>query len=155
MSLDLLHGQDYILSRWAIAIGIGKDPLADGGPEEWSVFTAKEPEGEDIPDNIITFYDTAGIVDSKNEDGDVTEYYGFQARVRADAFSQVQGKTRMILVRNRLDKIKRYKIQIDGIWYIIHTVKRGSIIPLGQEEEAKSRWGWTLNGTITLSRLGD
>jgi len=153
MSLDLLHSQAWILSRWAISVGLGTDPNTLGDLEDWSIFTAKEPEGDFIPDNIITFYDTVGIVDGKNEDFVVTEYFGFQARVRADAFSYALGEQRIILIRNKMDKVNRYKIQIDGIWYIIHTISRGPIFPIGQELEAKSRWGFTLNGTITLSRL--
>ena len=142
-SLDANGGD--VLRRALIALGLGTTPSANGS---WPIYYASEP---DVPDNLITVYDTSGRDSGRVAQGERAEFDGVQIRVRS---SNIEiGTTKARAIEEALDGIYNYSVSFNSHTYRIQTIQRtGKFIPIGKEENTNRRL-FTLNALLTLRQL--
>lgn len=147
MSLVFLHPPADIIRWLMIDLGLGTNPSLGSS---WPIYYSSEP---DTPDEVITVYNTTGIIDGRSSiDGEIWEHYGFQVRVRS---------TKNRLARVKIDSIARslsetaYNslVTIDGNSYIVAAINRkGSVIDIGKETPTSERSVFTLNAISAIYR---
>ena len=74
----LEHSPADVVGRLLVQLGVGSDPDIPG--LTWPIFDGIEP---DVPDNLITVYDTKGFQFGRNELGIVSEAPTITFRVRS------------------------------------------------------------------------
>lgn len=135
--------------RWAmISYGIVTDPDTS---QAWPCFTSIEPN---TPDRLVTTFDTAGDLQARVQiAGDQIEKYGVQIRIRASSHEDGWAKGSAII--SLLDRdIRRQSVTIGGSTYCIQSVHRkSSLIELGKELQITKRHLWTINCTMTVSKI--
>ena len=142
---SLAHSPADILRRVMIAVGIGTAPEA---VDAWPVYAAGEP---DVPDNVLTVYDTAGVQDSRSMiGGELSTHYGVQIRIRSK--THPVGWARADLVRHSLARgIYQAQVTIDTVTYLVHAVVGiGTVIPLGKDGSNTKRSLFTLNAMVVI-----
>jgi len=124
-----------------VDMGLGINPESysqKGSRTQWPVYDSSEP---DIPDNVITVYDTTGTEDGRAMvTGELFNHFGIQVRIRSK--DHVTGWTKANTLRANLSEAAYQEtVTIDGVEYLIHAMSRFSnVLVLGKEvdEEAKS-----------------
>jgi hypothetical protein len=150
MSDPLLHSAADVICQALIDLGI----CADAGVQpygDWPAFVDNEPDGDDIPDNVVTVYNTSGQAFPRTMvDLERIEYSGIQVRVRSE--NEVLGYRKAKQIAKALDKILDALVSIEGTDYHLHTIIRDStILPLGKESETSSRNLHTVNGIVNFN----
>lgn len=148
------HSPADITSRVLIALGLGVDPddaneAAD--LEGWPVHVSVEP---DVPDNVITVYNTQGVQHSSNQyDGEVNEHYGIQVKVRAR--TDTEGWTKAVTVAQTMDKsIYDELLTIGSSNYKLQSFGRTSaVLPIGQDPGVRDTVSFTINGMVSIRKL--
>jgi hypothetical protein len=112
----------------------------------WPVFVAHLP---DTPDSVICVYTTAGVREGRIQTtGQSMGKPGWQVRVRSMDYQDGMNKIQEIAAY--FDGVLRDDVDIESDTYIIQAITQtGTIIPLGQNNDKKRRYHFTLNGTIT------
>ncbi len=135
--------------RWAmISYGILTDPSLGTA---WPCFTSIEPN---TPDRLVTTFDTVGDLQARVQiAGDQIEKYGVQIRIRASSHEDGWAKGSAII--SLLDRdIRRDSITIGSSTYCIQSVHRkSSLVELGKELQITKRHLWTINCTLTVSKI--
>lgn len=157
-----------ILAAYLVSSGYGyepgltstttPDPLGNG---DWPLFIGMSPDGDGIPDNMITVFDFKGTIEHREvSTGDTIEHPAVQIRLRAIDYPT--GYTKIAELAALLDGISRNIVQLDASTYRIESASRGQIVPLGTDPEAgrmirtsgdRRRHQFTLNALLTLSEL--
>lgn len=84
----LLHLPAQVVQWLLVAAGQGSDPtaLVNGQLGAWPVYADREPDGDGVPDEVLTVYDSDAQDDGQTMvDGEPFQHYGFSVRVRARA----------------------------------------------------------------------
>lgn len=116
----------------------------------WPAYTATLPDTTDIPDNIVSFFDSSPENKGRSVAAGTLYRWGVQIRVRA--FSYCEGYEKCLSLNTKLDSIHREHITFEGVSYLIQNVTATTgIIPLGLEEGQKKRYHWSLNLLITIN----
>lgn len=139
MSGSLTNSPQYIIRQLLVDLAVGTNYSLGGS---WPVYDGSEP---DTPDNCITVYGTDPEIQGHNlTDGEVTEQYGFQVRIRSVTNETGGSKAREIA--QALDKnVNLTAVTISPSSYVVVAVTRGSgPIPLGKEPSTK-RYLHTIN----------
>lgn len=148
MSGSLTDSPQYIVRQLLVDLGVAVTP--DGSATSWPVYDGSEP---DTPDNCITVYGTDPEIQGHNlTDGEVTEQYGFQVRVRSVTNETGGSKAREIA--QALDKsVNLTVVTISPSSYVVVAVTRGSgPIPLGKEPSTK-RYLHTINCKASIRQV--
>lgn len=135
--------------RWAmISYGIVTDPVLETA---WPCFTSIEPN---TPDRVVTTFDTTGYLQARVQiAGDQIEKYGVQIRIRASSHEDGWAKGSAIIALLDRD-IRRQSVTIGGSTYCIQSVHRkSSLIEIGKELQITKRHLWTINCTMTVSKI--
>lgn len=152
MSLALLHSPGNIIRWLIINLGQGTDPQQNGN---WPVYWNSEP---DTPDNVITVYDTTGILDGRSQiDGEVYKHSGFQVRVRAPKARQVYNQI-STLVQQLNENVKMATVGINDdqgqAEYIVCACNQKSdIIDMKKESPTSERSVFVVNYTAAVYRI--
>lgn len=131
-----------------INAGLGTDPDLK---KDWPVYAIGEP---DLPDNVITVYDTAGMDDGRlMTNGELQCHYGWQMRVRA--VNHPVGYRKINALRVYISETFRaLNLTIEGSLYQVPAFTHlGEIMILGPDTPGSKRKLFTLNGTIPLKQL--
>lgn len=150
MATQLLHSPAEIVATALIVEQTGTSPLHDD--EDWQVHYADEP---DLPDNVITVYDTTGKADGASmHDGYVWEHQGIMVRVRAATHRQ--GWRKADEVRETLARGLYYEnVTINQSTYqLVCMGDVGSILPNGKESPNSARRVFTINCTVAIRAVG-
>lgn len=152
MTQTLYHSPADILRRLLVDLSVGTLPT-DGG--DWPINVSAE---QDLPDNQITVYDTAGSLQGRlQQSGNIVEFPGLQIRVRA--VSHVLGWNKVNAIATTLDQsARRVTVTIGEHTYLVHAVNRSTPpIPLGKETNQTGerlpmtkRQLFVINATITV-----
>lgn len=136
-----------IVARLLIAAGMGSD-LSTGG--SWPVSVSSEPI---TPDNVITVYNTVGIVDGRSQiDGKQFEHYSAQIRIRAS--TNVLGWTRSDRIRTYLMGVNLAAVSVGSNNYLVQSFSQiGSINDLGKSDPDSSRNLFTINTLVTVKQV--
>ena len=147
MSGSLTNSPQYIIRQLLVNLAVGTNYSLGGS---WPVYDGSEP---DTPDNCITVYGTDPEIQGHNlTDGEVTEQYGFQVRVRSVTNETGGSKAREIA--QALDKsVNLTVVTISPSSYVVVAVTRGSgPIPLGKEPSTK-RYLHTINCKASIRQV--
>jgi hypothetical protein len=112
MSQLLTHSPADVLRQALVDLGVA----GDSSSITWPAAVGREP---DRPDNCITVYDTAPRADSRSAiDGELSEHYGIQVRVRSSTYSA--GWARAHALYNALCKtLNLQTVTLEGSTYLI------------------------------------
>lgn len=135
--------------RWAmISYGTVTDPDLN---LVWPCFVAVEPN---TPDRLVTTFDTLGHLQARvHISGDQIEKPGVQIRIRANSHEDGWAKGSAILTMLDQD-IRSQSVTIGSSTYCIQSVHRKSpLIELGKELQITKRHLWTINCTMTVSKI--
>jgi hypothetical protein len=115
---------------------------------EWPVFAAHLP---DSLDNAICVYDTPGVREGRiQETGKSVGKPGWQVRVRSVDYAD--GIAKIGAIADYFDTVLRLPVEVGAFDYVIQAITQtGTILPLGQNNDEKRRYHFTLNGTITYT----
>jgi hypothetical protein len=112
----------------------------------WPLYTNSMPDGQGVPEELATAYDTEGVVvDRFLASGQVVEAFGIQLKTRA--FDPRAGRAVLSQASDFLSAVKRQPVTvtttIDGVTqsnaYTVDTVKQtSSVIPAGQDEKRRA-----------------
>ena len=155
MSGALTHSPADVLRRVLIALGFGTAP-EDDPLGSWPIYAAYEP---DLPDNVITLYDTAGVHQGRDMiTGEVFERHGVQLRIRSTTHPLGYQKTRALAVA--LDEsIYQESVTLDdpGVGtatsYLVHAVSRRGILALGKDVPGGKRSVFTVNALVSVREV--
>lgn len=135
----LTHSPALVIARLLIDLGLGSSYNSNLA---WPVFVGREPN---LPDEVITAFDTAGRNLGSLMAGEQQEVHGVQVRVRALRQDTGYVKARRIAVS--LDSVT-YKIVTvsGGNNYLVNNVNRpGDVIYLGEQKPESSRFIHVVN----------
>lgn len=148
MAGTLAHSPAHILQRLIIDLGLGSLPPSLA----WPVYIGSEPDGTNIPDNVITVYNTDWRDHGRTmTDGHRQGMEGFQVRVRSQ--TQPVGYNKAHAIAIALDEqVYQRIVTIDGVSYLVHAISRsGGVLDLGKMQ-GSSRNLHTLNGFVSLTQ---
>lgn len=156
MSGQLADCPAEVIVQLLIDLELAIDPDLDPGTgvpaSEWLVTAHKE---QDPPDRTITVYDTEGVLHgAKQVDGEYTEYYGVQVRVRS--ISPREGKARLGEIRNAFDKLVHNRVvNLNDVRYMIYSIDRTSTFLNMSKGEAPTsdRTVMTVNFLVSMRQI--
>lgn len=122
--------------------------LGTDGSSEWPVFVGILP---DQPDNAISCYDTAGIMNGRiMRTGEQVEHPGLQIMVRSPDYLSAINKANAIALA--LDQQSDVVVQMESNrFYRIQNISRaGAILPLGLNEDDRRRYHFSINAVLTI-----
>ena len=144
MSGTLNHSPADIIRYLLIELGQGTLPTDNG---TWPVFVSSEPN---LPDQVITVYDTAGHYDGRSmRSGEMYTFHGMQLRIRGINHQDAFQKANDVAVAMD-EQVNRMPITIDSSIYKIFGISRVSgPLNLGNEENT-NRILFTINAVAAL-----
>jgi len=133
-----------IVRNLIVDLGHGTLPAASGS---WPIFVDVEP---DTPDDVITVFDTAGILQGRTQiGGEIQERYGFQVRIRGALGTATYVKANAILIG--LDECYQDTVTISSDTYLVHSTSRTSgLLSLGRDGGNSRRIVYTFNATTQI-----
>lgn len=152
----LTHSPADVIRNLIIDLAHGTAPSDE---DDWPVYVGNEP---DTPDNVITVYDTAGRLDSKNmTDGEVVEHPGFQVRVRSASQNQYYaGYNKIDAIAKALDAVTVATVQVgdvagtgDATYTVTAATRTSSILAFGAAETGLTKRSvFTVNFIVALTQ---
>lgn len=140
-----------VVRQLLIDLSAGSEPNGD----PWPIFASFEPDKPEVPDNIVTVYDTLGTISGRTHtDGETQEHHGIQVRVRSD--SPVAGYAKAREIADKLDKqVLRtlVTIIIGGFgfaWRVQSVTRTSDVIALGKEIPTSHRNVFVVNAIVSL-----
>ena len=147
MSTSLTHSPADVI-RWLLVSGsLGTNPSLG---LTWPIYASDDP---DLPDDLMTVYDTAGVTQGRlQETGETAEHRGVMVQIRG--IDQPTTWAKADAVRAYLDEsVHNEIITVGGSQYVVHAVTRKSgPISLGREPTT-SRFLFTLNAVVSLRQI--
>ncbi len=143
----LLHSPAEIARQMLVDGGLAQDTQLG----DWQIWSTNE---HDSPDRSITVYDTTGTEDGRvMVTGELQDHFGLQFRIRTDVHPV--GALKAKLLRDFISESIRDKwVTVDDQAYVVHSLNRiGNILYLGADAPNSKRRLFTVNATISLSRL--
>lgn len=141
MSGSLPNPPAEIIGRLLIDLAIGTD--TDNA--DWRAFIESEP---DEPDEVITVYDTANVLQGATQFGETQEHHGIQIRIRSGNYPL--GWAVVNSLRTLLDTVNNDVVTLGANSYSVHGLHRTSgPFHLGTEQESE-REIFTINYTTSL-----
>lgn len=146
--MDEFSQADVVLQA-LIELGLVEDSTS----EDWSGFVGSEPDGPEVPDNVITIFDTGGRVFPRSTpDSHRIEYPGVQVRIRSGLYTEGYTKARNIALA--LDGINYEIVEVEDNEYLIHTISRSTeVLSIGKESPTSKRSLFTINAMISYRKL--
>lgn len=149
MPSAMKHSAAEILANVLIALGLGARPPA--AANSWPIFFSVEP---DLPDNLITVYNTTGRKHGRIQySGETVTHKGVQLRIRATTPRIGQEKARNLF--NVLDStIYQDVVTIEDTRYLLHSSTQvGDVVDAGMEMGVSKRHVFTINSLLCLRQL--
>lgn len=143
----LNHSPGDIIRNLLIDLGHGTFPSASGS---YPVYVEEE---RDTPDNCLTVFSTAGVMQGRfMYDGVKEEKYGVQIRGRNASLSV--GYTKLKTIADSMDQdVRRAIVYIGSDKYIVHNVSRTTgVIDISRASTTK-RWVHVFNALVTVRSL--
>jgi len=123
------------------------------GVAVWPSYLGSLPDGEEVPDDAASFYDTFGWKDGRVHDGDTIEHYGVQLKVRSKEYEDGWAKIEEIAAA--FDGVNHYyPLTLNGNDFILYNISRyGTTMTLGVEPGTKRRWAFTANFLVSVKQV--
>ena len=145
MAGALNHSPADIIRHLLILAGFGSSP---SGLNNWPIFVSNLP---DLPDNVITIYDTQGDTGLRSFSSLIRdERYGISVQVRATDHKTGFLKAHAIAIAFD-NNLGCEGITIDGTLYSIVTIiRKTNVIALGNEIPTSKRQMFSLNALVDV-----
>ncbi len=138
MAGSLTKSPAFVIARLIIDLGLGSLHNANLA---WPVRVGTEP---DVPDEVITVYDTGGRMLGSLMQGQQQEVHGVLVRVRSR--TQEAGYTKCRLIAVGLDAVTYRTVTISSSTYLINNLNRTTdVMYLGQMKPESTRYVHTVN----------
>jgi hypothetical protein len=135
---SLTKSPGFVVARLLVDLGLGSLYNAN---LTWPVYVGVEPN---VPDEVVTVFDTAGRMLGSLMTGQQQEMHGVQVRVRAR--TQEAGYTKCRQIAVGLDAVTLRTITIGGTTYLINNFNRTTdVIFLGQQKPESTRYIHVVN----------
>lgn len=120
----------------------------DGTTGDWPVYIANAPN---VPDNILTIFDTEGVKDGRIMIGGMTvKHPGIQIQIRSYDYLVGWDKANAVMV-SLSEKVHNMKVILSGSTYMVYALSITSgPISLGKEVSDSKRYLFTVNATVSL-----
>ncbi len=153
MTGSLVHSQADIIAQLLIDFSVGTDPTLSG---TWPIYVSEEP---DTPDNVITIYDTVGLVHGRSQiEGEIQEHEGIQIRIRGATHDLGFRKANDILTAVDITAV-RDTVGVASVLgtgttnYFVNSITRTSgILSLGDSPTSRRRI-FTINAVVMLRQV--
>jgi hypothetical protein len=130
-----------------ISLSVGTDPSTDSA---WPVYVSSEPN---LPDNLITVYDSAGILQGRiHRTGQVVEQYGTQIQIRGTDYTTLWPKVNSIKVALE-ESVSKNIVDIVSNEYIVYAMNRQSGPIFLGAEPGTNRLLFTINYCAAINQL--
>lgn len=152
MSKRFLHSPADVL-RWLLVFKReGSDPNLS---VDWPVFKGREPSN---PDNVITVYDTTPQDDGRTMvDGEDIHHYGVQIRIRGvtDPVAYVKAESIHVTLSENTyyERIAINDRVNPSALYLVHSISKQSLVAVGRDAPASTRYLYTINALMTMTLL--
>ena len=115
----------------------------------WPSYIATVPDSASVASDLVSFFDTAPVIQTRTQDGQVYERSGLQVRVRAASYQAGYAKAQ-VLGAAFTDVLDR-SVTVDITQYLVHNISPTSgILPVGMD--AEHRWfHFTANFLLTIN----
>jgi len=147
--VGVIHSPADIVRRALIALNLGSNPDAAGGPGAWPVYCDDEPN---TPDNIIAVHDTSdGVEGGRVMQGEEIEYPGVQVKVRAKDHPTCYAKASAI--GDALQDLVRAQVTMptpEATVYLLAWMKRRPFGYVGKEKPVSRRNIITINYYVSV-----
>lgn len=138
--------QEYLIQN---SIEDMTDPVDNNA---WPLYVGYMPDGVKAKTDIASAYDTPGIKDGRQMDGEVNEHYGVQIKVRSDDYLEGYLKAQALGVAT--ESISRAEVTIDSDSFLLQNVSiQGPVVPLGREKGTSGRMFFTINLLLTIEKI--
>lgn len=132
-----------LLVAWGISPGLA-------ATEPWACYIAALPDGDSVPADALCVFDLPGIVEPRTMDGVTVERAGVQIKLRATDYSI--GFNQMLAISAKLDGALRLGLNAGGLYFLLNSIRRGTVLPWGLEQGTKRRWLFSLNADFIFSQ---
>ena len=144
MSGALTHSPAVVIQQLFVDLSIGTLPVTGS---DWPIAVSQE---RDTPDEFITLYDTASVMQGRTmSDGVKQEQSGIQVRIRAATYDA--NHTKASEIQNAIDSVVRNtSVTVGSSIYTVNAISRkSSIIHIGKEPSS-DRDVSTINATVAM-----
>lgn len=118
-------------------------------PSDWSFFVGAEP---DMPDQVVSVYDTTGVTDGKDMRSlETITLHGIQVRLRSTVYDHGWGKVQE--VKKVLDRVRMETVRVGNVAVKIHAFKLSGTPSFIGRTEKNRRSVFTLNGLLTATEV--
>lgn len=147
MTVALDHAPAKIVQQLLVDLVLGTLP-ADG--DDWPVYEQKEPDGPNVPDDIITVYDTVGRMGDSGPFGKRFGFHGIQIRIRAASYAAGWAKANAIA--KAMDETINYDTVTIGsdVYTVVNLNRTADIASLGRHTHFSNRYIFTINGQMPV-----
>ena len=149
----MMEPQSRVLQQLLVQQGLVTDP--DGTPGEWPCYLSSAPDGDNVPTNVVTLYDTPALKKGRiMRTGFVVEDMGVQIKVRGHDFPCAWRQ--MDFIRAYLDSVKYEDFNYKNFIYLVeNTWRMHGALDLGLEpNQGKRRHNVALNVFLCLREVG-
>lgn len=149
----LTHSPADIIRYLLIHAGGGVLPPSTNA---WPIYAWQEP---DLPDNVVTLYDTSGKMDGRIHDGEHQQHEGVQIRVRAAVASDGNTKIRGLVeildkqILNTIVVCNNVSGSGTSTYKVISVTRPGTIMSIGKDTPTTKRAIFTCNLLVTVEQL--
>lgn len=135
-----------ILQTYLIAQGLFVAPNVGA----WPLFISHLPDGEDVDDNAGGIFDDAPFLDGRVMQGENTQHYGLQVKIRSIDYETGWLKGKAIL--DDFESIAKETIVVGSNTYTLWSISaKSGVVFMGTEQGTKRRYMFETNWSITIS----
>lgn len=136
-----------IIANYLTGLAVMTVPSAE---DDWPLYISNLP---DSPDNAAVIFNTTPIKDAKlMDDGSIIQHYGIEILLRS--IIDEDGWDKCNILSGELDILRNVFVSINDSTYKIHNVTRlGGINSLGSESDSRRRNLFSMNFTVSITKI--
>lgn len=145
MSGSLAYSPSKIIATLLVQIAVGTDTES----ADWRVFYESTPTN---PDEVITVFDTANLLEGSVMFGETQEQHGIMIQVRSGEYDP--GWVIINSLRTLLDQVNQATVVVEGSVFNVHCLNRTSgPFHIGLESNISKRDLFTINFTASIRQV--
>ena len=115
------------------------------------MYVSALPDGDAVPDDACSIYDTAGNRDGSTRD--MTNFnYGIQIRLRAISYQD--GWENLWMISRHLCSMGCQEVELEErVFNISSVIQTTQVIPIGVEDGSKRRFHFTVNLIVSMKEV--
>jgi hypothetical protein len=117
----------------------------------WPMYVSSLPDGINVVDNAGAAYDTLPVKDGRLMSGSLILHHGVQIKMRSVVYDD--GWDKMQEIVSLLDTVVNELVTVGSNTYVISSISRNPVFPLGVEPGTKRRNLFTVNLLVTMRQI--